>query len=722
MGVGLHSDVFSNLATKRSGHYPENARVRRHHGSLRRIYLQKLQLVLYSGPRSDRLYRVPLYGVKQVKRPHSSLLARIVPHALVALLQAGICLAGPIEHRPILSAWPHPLPAAGPTTSAEMESFIDGFMSVQIPSSEAAGVTVAVVKDGQLFFAKGYGYADPDERIPVDPDKSLFRPGSVSKTFTWTAVMQLVEAGKLDLDTDVNTYLRDFKLPATYPAPVTLRNLMTHTPGFEDGAVGYLFKESPADLVPLGQFLRQHMPARARPPTTDFSSGSNASYSNWGTALAGHIVEIISGQPFDDYIEQHIFTPLGMTRSTFREPIPQNLAGDFHGGFEREDGKFELKGFEYIHSAGPAGSLSSTATDMAKFMIAHLQGGANEHGRILKPETEQLMQTRTMSPDPALNGSLLGFYETWINGQRIVGHGGDTTHFHTELALLPEQHLGLFVSVNTGGEAATTAVRLQRAFFEHYFPAELPKVTPPADAQARNARYAGLYRVLRHSYTKFEKVFSITADTKVAAMPDGTLLIPDSFDEKQARWAEVGDGVFRRLDIDKFVAFKDIRNGQAQALVGDFSPIASERIAWYESGTLHEVLLGFCTLTFVLAIVAAWRQRKIDCADQTGMRWARPTLALAAVLLLAFLCGLLLTMAGGIESLIYSIPTGLYVSLTFPLLALPAVIASIYFAVKAWTSGAWRVRQRLYYTVATLAGVTFLAILNYWNLVGYRFG
>jgi CubicO group peptidase (beta-lactamase class C family) len=670
--------------------------------------------------RADKNFHRTL-RVTPVKRQQSSVGMRVVA-VCAALLAIQVCSAGSIEHRPIQSAWPHPLPVAGPTTPAEMESFIDGFMVLQLRAAPAAGVTVAVVKDGQLFFAKGYGYADPDKGIPVDPDKTLFRPGSISKTFTWTAVMQLVEQGKLDLDTDVNSYLRDFKLPATFAAPVTLRNLMTHTPGFEDGGVGYLFKASAEELVPLDQFLRAHIPARVRPPTTDFSSGTNASYSNWGTALAGRLVEIVSGQPFDDYIEAHIFAPLGMTRSTFREPVPQALASDVSGGFEFEGGRFERKGFEYIHSVGPAGSLSSTATDMAKFMIAHLQGGANTQGRILKPETEQLMQTRTLSPDPALNGSLLGFYETWINGRRVIGHGGDTSHFHSEMGLLPEANLGLFVSVNTGGEAALTAVRLQRAFFEHYFPAELPKVSPPADASTRNERYAGTYRVLRHSYSKFEKAFSIGGDDKVEPMPDGTLLMTDSWDDKPARWVEVGDGVFRRLDMDNFVAFKDVNDGHAHALVGHFSPIAAARIAWYESSTLHEWVLGLCAIIFVVTIINALRNRRANRADTTGLRWARPTLALAAALLLAFLCSVLFVLAGGFEALIYHIPTSVYVALTFPLLALPAVAASLYFAFKAWASGEWKLRQRLSYTATTLAAVAFLLVLNYWNLLGYRIG
>jgi len=637
---------------------------------------------------------------------------------LLGLLASTLAEAAAAEHHPIQSAWPRPLAVAGPTTAAEMESFIDGFMAVQLSSAPAAGATVSVVKDGQLFFAKGYGYADVDKRVAVNPEKTLFRPGSISKTFTWTAVMQLVEQGKLDLDTDVNHYLTGFKLPTPFGVPVTLRNLMTHTAGFEDGAVGYLFKSSPEGLVPIDRFLREHMPAQVRPPTTDFNSGANASYSNWGTVLAGRLVEIASGQPFDDYIQQHILEPLGMTHSTFREPVPQALSGDVSGGYEFEDGQLERKTFEYIHSAGPAGSLSATATDMAKFMLAHLQQGPVQ---ILRPATEQLMQTRTMSPDPALNGSLLGFYETYINGRRIIGHGGDTTHFHSEMALLPEANLGLFVSVNTGGDAAATATRLQTAFFQHYFPAELPKVSPPADADRRNERYAGTYRVLRHSYTKFEKVFTIAGDTTVTAMPDGSLLMNDA-DNKPARWIEVGDGVFRKTDADVFVAFKDFNSGRAQSLVGPFSPIAAARIPWYETGTLHELLIGLCVLVFIAAIAGTLRHWRADRAQANGLRWARPTLALACLLLLLFLGAVLVILAGGIAALIYDVPTSLRVALTFPLLALVPAAASVFFALKVWTSPAWTLGRRLSYGFATLAVVLFVLILNYWNLLGYRFG
>ena len=614
-----------------------------------------------------------------------------------------------------------PLDGHGPTTVEEMEAFVDGFMNAEMKAGPVAGAVVIVVKDGQVFFQKGYGYEDVDKQVPVDPAQTLFRPGSVSKLFTWTSIMQLVEQGKLDLDADVNTYLKDFKVAANWPQPVTLRNIMTHTAGFEDGAVGYLFANKAEDLLPLGEWIAKHQPARVRPPTTNWNDGTSASYSNWATALAGHIVETMSGQSFDDYVAQHIFQPLGMTHSTFGEPLPDTLEPHMSGGYTFEAGAFKKQGFEFIHAAGPAGSLSSTAADMARFMLAHLQDGALGDGRILKAETAQMMHTRVMSPDPALNGHCLGFYETYINGRRIIGHGGDTGWFHSIVSLMPETGLGLFASVNTGGQGGRTSVELERAFFKHYFPAELPVVKPPADAAKRNARYAGSYRTLRHSYTKFEKVFAAFGGDNVTAMPDGTLLMGDIFGNP-ARWVEVGDGVFRMQNGDAFAAFKGDAGGRATHVVGLFPPIVSQRISWYESGKLHGFIVGIAVVLFITILVSAIRQRRADSTLTGQMRWARPTLALSGALLLLFLIALGLILAGGLENLIYKIPTSLYLALTFPLLAIPFALLAAWFAVGAWRSGTWTFGTRLHYSLAAVAVLAFLVVLNYWNLLGYRFG
>jgi CubicO group peptidase (beta-lactamase class C family) len=613
------------------------------------------------------------------------------------------------------------LPPRGPTTVEEMEAFVDGFMDSQMKSGPVAGAVVVVVKDGQVFFQKGYGYEDTQKRVPVDPAQTLFRPGSVSKLFTWTAVMQLVEQGKIDLDADVNTYLKDFKVDATFPGPVTMRNLLTHTAGFEDGGVGYLFASKIEDVLPLSEWLAAHQPERVRPATTDFSDGTNASYSNWGTALAGYIVELVSGQPFDDYIAEHIFKPLGMERSTFGEPLPETLAPRMSGGYTFEAGAFKEQGFEFIHSIGPAGALTATGADMARFMLAHLQNGTLGDGQILKPETAQLMHSRVMSPDPALNGHALGFYETYINGHRIIGHGGDTQYFHSVLSLMPATGIGLFASVNTGGQGARTSVALERAFFKHYFPAELPDVKPPADAASRNARYAGSYRTLRHSHSKFEKVFAAFSDDTVTPMPDGTLLMSNIFGSP-ARWVEVGDGVFRDRNSDAVAAFKGDDGGRATHVVGMFPPIVSARIGWYESGKLHGFIAAIAVLLFITILVSAIRQRRADRALTGQLRWARPALAVAGVLLLAFLIDIAVIVAGGFEGLIYKIPTSLYVALTLPLLAIPFALLAAWSAVGVWRTRTWTLGTRLHYTFAAVAALVFLVVLNYWNLLGYRFG
>jgi CubicO group peptidase (beta-lactamase class C family) len=254
-------------------------------------------------------------------------------------------------------------PASGLSDPAELSAFVDGVMATSMKSNHVPGAVVVVVKDGKVFFAKGYGYADLDNKTPVDPASTLFRPGSVSKLFTWTAVLQLVEAGKLDLDADVNTYL-DFEIPATYAQPITLRIIMTHMTGFEDKGDG-LFKLNAEEVSSLETYLKSNLPTRVFPP------GQYAAYSNYATALSGYIVERVSGIPFEQYISKNILQPLQMQHSTFEQPLPTALAGQMSKGYNYLNGEYIEGSFEFVVGA-PAGALSATGLDMANFMIAHL--------------------------------------------------------------------------------------------------------------------------------------------------------------------------------------------------------------------------------------------------------------------------------------------------------------------------------------------------------------
>src|SRR5437763_7861205 len=244
-------------------------------------------------------------------------------------------------------------------TVADIEAFLDGFMPMQLERENVAGSVICVVKDGKVLFAKGYGYSDAGKKKPVSTDSTLFRPGSISKLFTATAVMQLVQQGKLDLDRDVNDYL-DYKIPPAFSKPITLRNVLTHTPGFEETAKE-LFVADASKMRPLGEYLREHIPGRIFPP------GVTPAYSNYATAMAGYIVQRTSGKPFEQYVADNIFIPLGMGHTTFVQPLPANLSPLMSNGYQRASK--EAKPYEFVQ-AFPAGSVATSAADMCIFMMA----------------------------------------------------------------------------------------------------------------------------------------------------------------------------------------------------------------------------------------------------------------------------------------------------------------------------------------------------------------
>src|SRR5499427_47365 len=292
---------------------------------------------------------------------------RLVLAATTVLALPGALAAAPEN----AAVTPAPVAAAVPLTAEDANAWLDGYMPYALKTGDIAGAVVAVVKDGQILTARGFGYADVATRKPVDPKLTLFRPGSVSKLFTWTAVMQLVEQGKIDLDADVNQYL-DFTIPAREGKPVTMRELMQHTAGFEEQAKGVITENPKAPGFET--LLKAWVPVRV------FAPGTTPAYSNYGASLAGYIVQRVSGEPFDSYIEKHVFEPLEMKYSTFRQPLPPELAPLMSNGYRLASG--EPGAFEIVGPA-PAGSLSSPGEEMGHFMVAHLQNGEYHGKRIL---------------------------------------------------------------------------------------------------------------------------------------------------------------------------------------------------------------------------------------------------------------------------------------------------------------------------------------------------
>jgi CubicO group peptidase (beta-lactamase class C family) len=432
-------------------------------------------------------------------------------------------------------------PGAAPAlTKADLDAWLDGYLPYALANADIAGAAVVVVKDGQVLTEKGYGYADLKSHRRVDPRVTLFRPGSVSKLVTWTAVMQQVEAGKIDLDADVNRYL-DFKIPPYEGRPVTMRDLMTHTAGFAE-TIKHLFPSSPKGLMPLGTFLKTWTPNRIFPP------GTTPAYSNYGAALAGYVVERVSGEPFNAYVARHVFAPLGMSHSTFDQPLPAEMKPNMASGYllasVPKPAPYELVG------PGPAGALVTTADDMTRFMLAHLNGGQFGSARILQPATEALMQAPQKPYVPPLNGMALGFYHEDRNGHVIVGHGGDTVVFHSDLHLLPNDGVGIFLSMNSrgkGGLVETIRQDLLAGFMDRYYPAPRPDLPAIATAKAHAALMQGHYWSSRRVSSGYLRMINLIGQTKVAAGPDGTITVSAMRDEAEAPlvWHETAPFVWK---------------------------------------------------------------------------------------------------------------------------------------------------------------------------------
>jgi CubicO group peptidase (beta-lactamase class C family) len=605
--------------------------------------------------------------------------------------------------------------AVGPTDPAELEAFIDGMMAAHLPSREIPAATIAIVRDGELFFAKGYGYANREEKIPVKADTTLFRPGSTSKLFTWTAVMQLAERGQLDLDADINTYLKSFQIPATYPEPITMKHLLTHTPGFEEGALGYLFVKDESGLMPMREALAAHIPDRVRPP------GTWSSYSNYGTALAGLIVEDITGLSFAEYIEKNIFEPLAMERSTFREPLPEHLAPDMPVGYRRKNGLYEAGDFEFISNFGPAGALSATATDMANFMIAHLQLGAFGDQRILEEETALQMHSQLYTPEPRLPGMAHGFYESDIYGQHAIGHAGDTGYFHTDMALFTEHNVGLFVSYVAHGGLARW--ELVEAFVKRYFPYEEPELPePPEDFAERAKKYAGNYRFTRHNWSDLEKIMSMPSVVKVAPTKDGTLITSGIFEDPW-HWVEVEPNFFRQIDGGMTLAFIEDDSGNVTHMAFSLLPfMPTYRIAWYANPTFNYIVMAVGLLLCVTTLISAFRHRKTRKEDPARARWAvRLAWLVSALTLVFWLAAVIIVSAAG-EDLFYGYPTALTVALMLPILISILTLGVAVYAVLIWKEGYWTRFRRLHYTLFAIFAVGLVWFYWYWNVLGVQYG
>ena len=609
-------------------------------------------------------------------------------------------------------------PSAPELTATDLQAFLDGLLPAQLEREDIAGAVVAVVKDGKVLFAKGYGFSDVEKRKSVSPAETLFRPGSISKLFTWTSVMQLVEQGKLDLDRDINDYL-DYKIPPAFSKPITLRNILTHTPGFEETAKE-LFVADASKMRPLGEYLREHIPGRIFPP------GVTPAYSNYATAMAGYIVQRTSGKPFEQYVADNIFIPLGMGHTTFVQPLPANLSSFMSNGYQQASK--EAKPYEFVQ-AFPAGSVATSAADMCIFMMAHLQDGRWNDKQILKPETAKLMHARAFGSDPRLNGMALGFYEETRNGHRIIGHGGDTLYFHSDLHLIHDSNVGFFVSYNSAGKGEVSGrTILFEKFLDRYFP-----YTPPAaavvSAKENAEQVAGLYVASRRGEKSFLKVTEFIGQAKAFANSDGTLSIDPlkGSNGELKRYEEISPLLYRQVNGQDLIGFHKNSNGRMEFSI-DYPFFVFERASTADNKNFNMAIIVPSLIFMALAVLfwpvgasIRWHYgTKLDLTSSE--KRLRLAVRLVCIVDLVFVVGWCVFISGtnDVTNLSRSRDPLLYLLEILGVIAAMGTLIVILHAFRSWAkTGKW-IWAKLFDVALALACISFTWFIWHWNLINFN--
>ncbi|BDA64712.1 serine hydrolase domain-containing protein [Actinomyces capricornis] len=472
-----------------------------------------------------------------------------IRRAAVLVLLPLLSLLAACSSAPPASAPPVEAPSGThELTAQDVNAWLDGQLPDALKNGGVPGAVVSVVKDGQVLTTRGYGWAQTGvgggDPVAVDAESTLFRVGSISKIPTSIAVMQLVEQGKLDLDEDISAYL-DFEIERGFDEPLTLRHLLTHTAGFEEKAKAVI--EAGGGPSDLEAAVKKDRPAQV------FAPGTTPAYSNYGMALAGYIVQRASGQPFEDYMREHVLEPAGMGSSTYAQPLPAELEDRMAGGYTTADQPAQP--FESVNA--PAGALTASAPDFSAFMIAQLERSPE---LLSEAGWEQMWSP---NPDPEGLGDLakgdrmgLGYWIYERNGHRIVEHGGDTAFFHSDFEIYPEDGVGIFIAMNGGGtENASGTIRtdLMEGFTDRYFPAEQDadqagaagQQADPEQSRERAAQVAGSYQVARGSFTTSLAIFAPLQTVSVSARDNGNLVI--SAQGQTLEYEEIEPWVWQRV-------------------------------------------------------------------------------------------------------------------------------------------------------------------------------
>ena len=603
----------------------------------------------------------------------------------------------------------------GPDDREELEGWLNGFFEKVLDKGYRPAIPGAVfvlVKDGSIFLAKGYGHANLESMQPFDPEQTTVRAASITKTFTATAIMQLAEQGKLDLNADIRDYFPDLNVPSSFSEPITVGDLLTHSAGFDETPFRYATGET---VLLLSTYLRTEIPARVAAPNTVLT------YSNYSYALAGRLIEIVSGEAYDQYIASHILQPLEMNSSSVTQPVPQRLAARLATGYTHsKDGFHPI--LERLYPPDEAGGgLTTTAEDMANFLIAQLQNGRYKNTRILQEETGKQMHAQHFTNDPALPGYTYGFDERFENGRRILMHGGGHRDAASLAVLLPDEGVGFFVSMNTSIEISSGGdprEELFVGFMNHYYP---ENVNPQENFIKADRRFNGVYRITRYVHQGIEKVMKMDAPLTQATVKvnaDGTITLKYPFNfVPPTQWRQIQPLVFQNVNKSSdLIAFREDKSGKITHLFGTLVlPFSLERIAWYEtlpvqlsiflaSGILF---LGIALYFPIRVTISYFRRKKLPMLAWGFLEWMAGITGL--IIMISIVIGNA-TLSGSVKTIMIILKTAGY---GFTLLSCGLIFSTV----TLWRKGIGSIASRIRYSVVTLVALIFVWFLGFWNII-----
>lgn len=572
------------------------------------------------------------------------------------------------------------------------------------------GAALAIVKDGDIVFSGGYGYANLENMAPVNVDQTIFFIESVSKSFTATAILQLVEKGLIDLHTDLNDYLISFQLETAFSKPVTAADLLVHTGGFDDTDIGAYAKREDK-ILPLSDYIKNNLPPRVLPP------GEIVSYSNHGYALAGLLIEEVTSTKYVDYMEEEILKLLDMNNSSFilTSDMENNLALPY---LPQED--TFVPGVFLFHNYSPAAGLKTTVRDMANFIIAHLENGKYNENQLLQEKTIREMHRRQFAHHKKLPGWTYGFYEKYINGYRCLVHGGSNRLGHSSLLLMiPDENFGYFLSINTFNLELHDQFLAE--FMDRFFPKKEETLLPQIalDPNEKLKKYNGYYYSTRQSRNSVEKVMMLLGQLRIGAEEEKLTLVYPQGKEASDKWVKVGPALFQNEDNGSLMAFGKNKEDKVTHLYID--TLAYERLPWYKGAPFQIAWLIICIIVF-LSVAIIWpytwlRKKYLQDRIIAEKRCLYLMWALAVANLL-FLISLAIVFLNYQVELAYGMPELLRLLFLVPYATLALTVVCFFCSLKILKEKRLTIYGRIHLAIMALCSAGFSLFLYCWNLMG----